>query len=512
LPEARVIVVDTDPVAAALALGAAELTAHHRFQQPLRTDVGAALRLPAHTPPQPWPEPPMSSSNETERMPAAPRRPRVSLLSEDDLRAPPPKKAAPAPLVSPPKPAPVVVAAAPAAPAHVVVTAPAPMPVAQHTTVVDVSTVVPANDAESAILAAIQQQRAALAQAHASFLQTASNAHSAFLESRARMMGTLVDLGGTAGTVFDVAPVLQSSSSFASAPSLPAPKKAAAPVTVKAANVMFDRKELESLATDKISKVLGPVFARQDAFPRQVRMPEPPLLLCDRVLSTTAKPGVLERGQSMFTATDVRDGAWYLHEGRVPAGILIETGQADLLLISLMGVDFENAGARSYRLLGCDLTYTASLPVVGDVLHHSIFIDGFATAAISAESEARIFFFHSDTRLGDENGPIVLSVRNGQAGFFTDGELLNSGGVLWKPADEDAAKIKAQPSSTSEVRTTKTSLSHDDLVAWTEGHATACFGAGFELCATQVRTPKINGAFKGVDDFGNPDGRAIDML
>ena len=131
--------------------------------------------------------------------------------------------------------------------------------------------------------------------------------------------------------------------------------------------------------------------------------PEPPLLLCDRVLSTTVKPGVLERGQTMFTATDVRDGAWYLHEGRVPAGILIESGQADLLLISMMGVDFENAGARSYRLLGCDLTYTEHLPVVGDVLHHSIVIDGFATAAISAESEARIFFFHSDTRIGDEN-------------------------------------------------------------------------------------------------------------
>src|SRR5690606_2961317 len=106
--------------------------------------------------------------------------------------------------------------------------------------------------------------------------------------------------------------------------------------------------------------------------------------------------------------------------GRIPAGILIETGQADLLLISMMGVDFENQGERVYRLLGCDLTYSDHLPAVGDVLHHIITIDGYATAAISAASEARIFFFHSETRLGGPDGPVVLQVENGQAGFFTD--------------------------------------------------------------------------------------------
>ncbi len=56
-----------------------------------------------------------------------------------------------------------------------------------------------------------------------------------------------------------------------------------------------------------------------------------------------------------------------------------------------MGVDFENRGERVYRLLGCDLTYTDHLPKVGDVLVHDIVIDGFATAAISATSEARIY-------------------------------------------------------------------------------------------------------------------------
>jgi acyl transferase domain-containing protein/3-hydroxymyristoyl/3-hydroxydecanoyl-(acyl carrier protein) dehydratase len=525
LPEARVIVVDGEPAAAALALGAAELSDHRRFFS--RRTEGAVLRLVAHTEPKPWPEPSMSSSETVERLPLPPHRPRVSLLSDADLAAALPKKQAP--VAVPSKPAmttsqpsvhtvrtPVV--AAPAAPAFVA----ASVPAVTAPAMVSTSSAAPVATGDAAIIDAINAQRAALAQAHASFLQTASAAHSAFLASRARLLDGLVNnaAGNTVVEMAHTAPLHTLTSSLhapVAAKPVAAPVAAAPVVTrtvkaVKPANVMFDRAELESLATDRISKVLGPVFARQDNFPRQVRMPEPPLLLCDRVLSTTAKAGVLERGQTMLTATDVRADAWYLHEGRVPAGILIETGQADLLLISLMGVDFENAGARSYRLLGCDLTYTAHLPVVGDVLHHTIVIDGFATAAISAESEARIFFFHSDTRLGDENGPVVLQVRNGQAGFFTDGELLNSGGVLWKPTDENAAAIKAQPTAESEVRSTKKSLSHDELLAWADGHAVACFGAGFELCETQVRTPRINGPFRGVDTFGNPDGRAIDML
>lgn len=275
--------------------------------------------------------------------------------------------------------------------------------------------------------------------------------------------------------------------------------------------VLYTREQLVSLSTDKLSVVLGPTFARQDDFRRQVRMPRPPLLLADRVLSTTATMGKLEKGKQIVTAADVRADAWYLHEGRVPAGVLIETGQADLLLISLMGVDFENQGERVYRLLGCDLTYTEHLPKVGDVLHHDIVIDGFATAAISASSEARIFFFHSETRIGDKNGPIVLSVKNGQAGFFTDEELLNSGGILWKPSDENATAIERLPHQVPTTFTQKQTLSRDELVAWSMGDAFACFGAGFEFAQTHVRTARIDPPRAGVDAFGNPDGRFIDM-
>lgn len=68
-------------------------------------------------------------------------------------------------------------------------------------------------------------------------------------------------------------------------------------------------------------------------------MPEPPLLLADRVTGIDAVPGSMGKG-TLWTETDVLADSWYLDdEGRMPAGIMIESGQADLLLISWLGID-----------------------------------------------------------------------------------------------------------------------------------------------------------------------------
>ena len=36
---------------------------------------------------------------------------------------------------------------------------------------------------------------------------------------------------------------------------------------------------------------------------------------------------------------------------------MIESGQADLMLISYLGIDLQHEGDRIYRLLGCELTF-----------------------------------------------------------------------------------------------------------------------------------------------------------
>ncbi|NED87334.1 hypothetical protein G3I76_45540, partial [Streptomyces sp. SID11233] len=111
------------------------------------------------------------------------------------------------------------------------------------------------------------------------------------------------------------------------------------------------------------SALFGPRFAAQDAYAVQTRMPAPPMLLADRVTGIDAEPAALVAGPgarvggTIWTETDVRGDSWYLDAtGRMPAGLMIEAGQADLLLLSWLGVDLRNGGERAYRLLGCEVT------------------------------------------------------------------------------------------------------------------------------------------------------------
>ena len=51
---------------------------------------------------------------------------------------------------------------------------------------------------------------------------------------------------------------------------------------------------------------------------------------------------------------------------------MVESGQADLLLISYLGADFLNKSKRVYRLLGCEATFHGELGAVGDTLCYEI--------------------------------------------------------------------------------------------------------------------------------------------
>jgi acyl transferase domain-containing protein/3-hydroxymyristoyl/3-hydroxydecanoyl-(acyl carrier protein) dehydratase len=265
----------------------------------------------------------------------------------------------------------------------------------------------------------------------------------------------------------------------------------------------FTREALLIHASGRISEVFGPEFAEQDSFARQVRMPEPPLLLADRAMLIEGEPGAMGKGR-VVTETDVKAGAWYLHHGRMTPGAVIEAGQADLLLISWLGADRLNRGERVYRLLGCDLTFYGGLPRPGDTLRYDIHVDGHAKTG-----DVRLFFFHYDCHIGDR---LLLSVRKGQAGFFTDAELMSSGGVLWDAADDplkEDARLDPPPSLTK-----KRAFARAEVAAFAVGDPYACFGAGFERAAPHSRAPTIGsgrlGLLEAVPEFdprGGPWGR-----
>ncbi len=267
----------------------------------------------------------------------------------------------------------------------------------------------------------------------------------------------------------------------------------------------FTREQLLTLASGRISDVLGPVFARQDDFARQVRMPEPPLLLADRITGLVSAPGHIGTG-TLWSETDVRPDSWYLHGGRMPVSVTIESGQADLLLISWLGADFRNEGERVYRLLGCELEFLGDLPEVGDTLSYDIHVDGNANLG-----PIRMFFFHYDCTIA---GAVRVRVRNGQAGFFTDGDLADSGGILWSPTDDGAGPDRTHPSAPPRVVPRASHFDAEAIAKFCAGDIFGAFGPGFERAASHTRTPLVPVAARNLfrevthfDPHGGPWGR-----
>ncbi len=244
----------------------------------------------------------------------------------------------------------------------------------------------------------------------------------------------------------------------------------------------WNKEQLRLHSSGRISELFGPAFSSQDERSIQCRMPEPPLLLADRVTRIESPKGELGKG-TIWTETDVVQGAWYLNEGYMPAGFMIESGQADLMLISYMGIDLINDPGSSYRLLGCTLTYHGDLPSPGETLAYEIRITGHAK-----HGDIRLFFFEYDCIV---DGEPRLTVRDAQAGFFTQAELADALGILWTPEEGRSALRPDARVDPPDVVGTKHNFSRSEVSAFSEGRTFECFGPGFEWTQTHTRTPKI---------------------
>jgi 3-oxoacyl-(acyl-carrier-protein) synthase/3-hydroxymyristoyl/3-hydroxydecanoyl-(acyl carrier protein) dehydratase len=358
--------------------------------------------------------------------------------------------------------APVVLAPPALSPSRMAPAPPLP-PVLETTPSVEPS-VLAVPTAASDVLARATAHVAQVARLHREHLAKQAELHSQFLAARERMVAAFF-------------------SSPASPPTALRPDPLAGGAAAPRPGPRLGRAELEVLATGRISSVFGPAFADQDGVRRQVRMPAPPLLLADRVLGIDGSPGSMGTGR-IWTETDVGESAWYLDPaGRMPAGVLVEAGQADLLLISWLGADRLNRGERVYRLLGCEMTFHAGpggvLPRPGETLKYAISVDGHA-----AQGDVRLFFFHYDCTLG---GAARLSVRGGQAGFFTDEELAASSGVLWDPS----ADRPSDPQDPPPIDVGRATYDAACVRALAQGRPWECFGPSHDAARAHVRTPNL---------------------
>ncbi|MBL8299603.1 MAG: hypothetical protein JNN30_14800 [Rhodanobacteraceae bacterium] len=322
-------------------------------------------------------------------------------------------------------------------------------------------------------LAGIRAELTRLAAAQQAYTEAQTSAHAQFLTLQAKASEALLCAArqGVSSHLLPFAPLTRALQSSDSAAVFAGPTQQA---------VRFTRDELMVHADGNISQIFGAAFTAQDGFARQVRMPRPPLLLADRVTALRAEPMSMGKG-SITTQTDVGAESWYLHQGRMPGGVIVEAGQADLMLISYLGVDALNRGERVYRLLGCELTYHGELPRTGETITFAIHLDGHA-----AQGDVRLMFFHYDCMNGDRK---QLTVRNGQAGFFTDAELAASAGCLWTPEGQEVvAHPRLDP---PRAVSTRSCFDRAALEAFANGDTHACFGAGFELARTHTRSPRI---------------------
>jgi len=234
---------------------------------------------------------------------------------------------------------------------------------------------------------------------------------------------------------------------------------------------LFSREKCMAFAVGSVGKVLGPEFDIIDTYPARVRLPDEPLMLVDRIMSIEGDKCSLGPGR-IVTQHDVLPAAWYLDGGRAPVCISVEAGQADLFLSSYLGIDHAVKGQRTYRLLDASIMFHRSLPQPGETIQYDIHIDKFVK-----QGATYLFFFRFEGHIGNNH---LITMTNGCAGFFTEQEVRDSGGIILTEEDKSqGAHINARPFSPLIAIPEDVGFNDAQVDALRTGDAHACFGDVF---------------------------------
>ncbi|HSH01336.1 MAG TPA: PfaB family protein [Anaerolineae bacterium] len=235
--------------------------------------------------------------------------------------------------------------------------------------------------------------------------------------------------------------------------------------------VIWDYDDLLEFAEGKIAPVFGEEYAIIDQYSRRVRLPTPPYLLVTRVTKMEAERGVFEPS-TMTTEYDIPFNSWYTTDGQIPWAVAVESGQCDLLLISYLGIDFQNKGERVYRLLDCTLTFLDDIPLEGQTLRYDISINSFARSG-----DSLLFFFSYNCFVGDK---MVLKMRGGCAGFFTDEELAGGKGIITSAKEKEAKALIEKQRFEPLLQCHKRQFTREELLPLIHGDVAAVFGPAYE--------------------------------
>lgn len=367
------------------------------------------------------------------------------------------------------------VAAAPPQPAPQPISPPVPAappePPVHEMPAVEAPAVLPSRDPLTAQFGSAQ---AAKAQAHETFLRLSRGIAETFSNNLAFQMKMLQETG-----------TALPDASFKQAPEptrLPTPEQipkptppveqTATPITIpQEVPRSLNKEQCMEFAIGKIGNVLGPKYAEIDNHPTRVRLPDEPMMFVDRILEIEGEPLSLTSGR-VVTEHDVLHDGWYLDGGRIPTCDAVEAGQADLFLSGFLGIDLKTKGLAVYRLLDATVSFHDHLPEPGDIIRYDIRIVRFFK-----HGETYFFIFEFD---GTVNGKLMITMRNGCAGFFTKQELDAGQGIVLTSLDKKPMP-KSLPDDWIElVPMSVESYSDGQINALRSGDLEACFGPLFK--------------------------------
>ena len=322
-------------------------------------------------------------------------------------------------------------------------------------------------------LAAAVRAAQTTVEAHEAFLRSAEHTRqlaAAQLAHQRELMHALAS-GGAAPLIPDLGAAVaavESAPPPTASPPVPPETTRDAPAPVR--SIALDRDQLMEFAVGSIGDVLGERFAHVDSHPTRVRLPDEPLMLVDRVMTIGAEPQSMTSGR-IVTEHDVLEGAWYLDGGRIPTCVAVEAGQADLLLSGYLGIDSETKGLAVYRLLDAVVTFHGELTRPGQVIVYDIRILRFFR-----QGDTWLFRFQFDATV---DGRPLMTMREGSAGFFTQGELDAGKGIVLTGMEQRAMPGRRPDDWRELVPMRKESYDEEQVEALRRGDLAGAFGEEF---------------------------------
>ncbi len=302
-----------------------------------------------------------------------------------------------------------------------------------------------------------KETMALTARTHETFLDLSANLTGQYAEMF-EMQNRLLGLGAKPS-----APAVQAAFQAPAAAPVVEPQHAPCPVA-------FDREMCMEFAIGSVGRMLGPAFDIVDTHKVRVRLPDEPLMLVDRIISVEGEMLSMDSGK-VVTEHDVLPGAWYLDGDRAPVCISVEAGQADLFMCSYLGIDHQVKGKRAYRLLDAVVTFHRGLPQPGDTIRYEITVYRFVR-----QGETWMFFFRFEGYIGNDH---LITMRDGCAGFFTEQEVRDSGGIILTEQERMPASGKIPADWSPPVPMTRETYSDAQVDALRKGDLAGCFGERF---------------------------------